>query len=98
MIKGILKTEENIIKTILSPYLQSYEFYFYGSRVKGTHTKVSDLDILIKGASEIPSDVKEEIKQQFDESALPYIVHFADYQTIDKTFYEIIKKDLIPIF
>lgn len=97
MIKGVSEKEENIIKAILAPYLEAYAFYFYGSRVKGTHSKVSDLDILIKGVTEMPLEMIEDLKQQFDESSLPYIVNFSDYHKIDENFYKRIEKDLISI-
>lgn len=97
MIKGVSEKEENIIKAILAPYWAAYAFYFYGSRVKGTHSKVSDLDILIKGATEMPLEIIEDLKQQFDESSLPYIVNFSDYHKIDENFYKRIEKDLISI-
>ena len=44
MIKGVTEKEEKIIKDILRKY--PYDFYYYGSRVKGDFTKASDLDIL----------------------------------------------------
>lgn len=97
MIKGVSEKEENIIKAILAPYWEIYAFYFYGSRVKGTHSKVSDLDILIKGATEMPLEMIEDLKQQFDESPLPYIVNFSDYHKMDENFYKRIEKDLISI-
>ena len=46
MIKGVTENELKIIKEILFRY--PYEFYLYGSRVKGDFTKSSDLVILIK--------------------------------------------------
>ena len=46
MIKGILQEHEEIVKKILKPYVLDYEFFYYGSRVKGTYSPVSDLDIL----------------------------------------------------
>ena len=98
MIKGISATEENIIKSILAPYLSVYRFYFYGSRVKGNFSKVSALDVLIKGADEMPLDDMEQIKQQFDDSRLPYIVNFCDYHKIDESFYKRIAKDLVEVF
>lgn len=98
MIKSVSVTEENIIKAILAPYSEAYAFYFYGFRVKGTHSKVSDLDILIKGAAEMPLEIVEELKQQFDDSSLSYIVNFSDYHKIDTNFYKRIEKDLISVF
>ena len=94
-IKGVTKDEEKIIFSILEPYKNKYEFYFYGSRVKGNFRPLSDLDILIKGSVET-NDI-EAIKDAFDISNLSYIVNFADFNNIDKTFYQHIKKDLIKL-
>ena len=98
MIKGILPKHEEIIKKILKPYVLDYTFFYYGSRVRETYSPVSDLDILIKGNEEMPLTTLTEIKQMFDASSLPYVVNFTDYNKIDTSFYELIKKDLVSIF
>ncbi|MDE7315126.1 MAG: nucleotidyltransferase domain-containing protein, partial [Mucispirillum sp.] len=49
MIAGITDKEQKIITDILQKYYNKYSFYYFGSRVKGTYSRVSDLDILIKG-------------------------------------------------
>ena len=95
-IDGINEKEQTIISNILNKY-NDYVFYYYGSRVKGSFEKTSDLDILIKGQSEMPLSVLDEIKFAFDNSNLPYVVNFSDYNKIDKAFYELIEKDLILI-
>ena len=97
MIKGITPKEEIIIKSILKPYQVDYDFYYYGSRVKGNFEKSSDLDILIKGNTEMTYDKLELIKFLFDNSDLPYIVNFADFHSIDEKFYNLIKKDIVKI-
>ena len=94
MIGGITQKEQNIINEILAAYKINYRFYAYGSRVKGTHSPTSDLDILIKGNQEMPFDILEELKQKFDNSLLPYVVNFSDYHKIDTDFYKQIEKDL----
>lgn len=97
MIKGIDSEQELIIQNILEPYKKDYEFYFYGSRVKGNFEKTSDLDILIKGNQEMPYSILEIIKFAFDQSILPFIVNFSDYYVIDEKFYNLIKKDLVKV-
>ena len=98
MVVGVSEKEEAIIKEILQPFTNVYAFYFYGSRVKGNYSKISDLDILIKGTREMPIDIISNLKQQFDESLLPYIVNFSDYNQVDESFYNSIKKDLVSVF
>ncbi len=95
MIKGITSTEEEIIKSILQKY--PYDFYYYGSRVKGDFSKSSDLDILLKSDKEIPYSVIDNIELKFNESKIPYIVNISQYATMDKNFYNLIKKDLIKV-
>lgn len=97
MIKGVTEKEEHIIQNILFPYKKVYDFFYYGSRVKGNFEKTSDLDILIKGKEAFPLNQLETIKILFDNSDLNYIVNFVDYHNIDKNFYELIKKDLVKV-
>ena len=94
---GITEKEHNIILNILKEYFDKYAFYYYGSRIKGTFNKTSDLDILIKGNQEMPLKNLVELKEKFDESKLPYIVNFTDYNNIDDNFYSLIKDDLVLV-
>ena len=91
MIKGITSKELSIIKEILQTF--DAKFYAYGSRVKGNYSDLSDLDILVKS----DKIIIPELKQLFDNSYLPYIVNFTDYNTIDEKFYNLIKNDLVEI-
>lgn len=95
MIAGITEKEEKIIKSILQAY--PYEFYYYGSRVKGDFTKGSDLDILIKDEKEIPESILNRLSYEFNESLIPYVVNFSDYSSMSDEFYKLIENDLIKI-
>ena len=95
MIKGITLKEYNIIKTILEQYKNKYEFYFYGSRVRGNFRPLSDLDILVKSKNNIDLNDIDNLKNFFDESTLPYIVNLS-YE-LDEDFYKLIEKDLVKI-
>lgn len=95
LIKGITSKEYNIIKTILEPYKNKYEFYFYGSRVRGNFRPLSDLDILVKSKNNIDLNDIDNLKNFFDESTLPYVVNLS-YE-LDEDFYKLIEKDLVKI-
>lgn len=95
MIKGINEKEEFIIQGILKDY--PYDFFYYGSRVKGNYTKLSDLDILLKNEAEVPYSVIEDIELKFNESKISYIVNISQYANMDENFYNLIKNDLVKI-
>lgn len=90
--------KQKIIEQILSVYKQDYEFYYYGSRVKGRFEKTSDLDVLVNGIHEIPLSVLTQLKEAFDVSSLPFVVNLSDYHSISETFFNLIKKDLVPVY
>ena len=97
MIKGITKEDEVIIKSVIKPYKEFYDFYFYGSRVKGDYRFLSDLDIMIKGNQAADFSVIEDLKNEFDKSELSYTVNITDYYNMDEHFYKLIEKDLVKI-
>ena len=92
MIKGITEKEESIIKDILRKY--PYDFYYYGSRVKGDYTRGSDLDIL---TDKISYAELEEIETKFNESRIPYVVNISQKCNMNENFYNLIKNDLVKI-
>lgn len=94
---GVTEQELNIIKSIIQPYKDEYKFFVYGSRVKGNFRPLSDLDLMIKGKTHANLNDIENLKDDFDNSNLSYIVNIADYYNISESFYDIIKKDLVEI-
>jgi uncharacterized protein len=68
------KIDRKILQRILSKY--PYKFYAYGSRVKGTARKFSDLDLCYQ--ENIPDSLVFEIKDELTESNLPFIVELVN--------------------
>jgi uncharacterized protein len=74
---SILQIEPQDYQTlcqILAKY--PYTFYAYGSRVKGTAQKFSDLDLCYR--EEIPLSVLGEIREELENSGLPFIVELVN--------------------
>jgi len=63
-----------ILQKILGKY--PYRFYVYGSRVKGNARKFSDLDLCYQDG--IPDEVVCQIKEELEESDLPFIVELVN--------------------
>ncbi len=96
-IKGVTQEEEEIIKTIIEPFKKKYDFYYYGSRVKGDFRFLSDLDIMVKGKETAQNEDIDKIKEKFDKSKLSYVVNISDFYKLDEYFYKLIEQDLVKI-
>lgn len=95
-IKGMTSIEQQAVEDILAPYIKEYSFYYYGSRVKGNFSNLSDLDILIEG--DITTEQVSRLKDEFNESIkLPFIVNLSLKNSMDEYFYNLIKDDLVKI-
>lgn len=95
MIKGITENEEKIIKEILSKF--PYDFYYYGSRVKGDFTRASDLDILLMSVGEVLQSDIEKIENEFNESKIPYRVNISRRDKMKDYFFKLIEADLVKV-
>lgn len=87
-------TMEEHHKPILAAILKKYPYTFYafGSRVKNTQRKFSDLDLCY--VEPIPLAVLSHINEDFEESKLPFKVDMVNWQNTSETFRSLIKKDL----
>lgn len=80
-----------IVRSILQKY--PYTFYAFGSRTKGTQKKLSDLDICY--IDEIPGNILSHIREDFEESNLPFTVDLVNLNTCDEKFRLQIEPDLV---
>ena len=87
------KRHWEIVQQILSKY--PYQFYAYGSRVKGNAWKLSDLDLCYY--DDVPSRVIYELREEFTQSNLPFVVELVNWKNMRPAFQKAIKKDLILI-
>jgi len=83
----------NIIQQIVSKY--PYQFYAYGSQVKGQARKYSDLDLCYQ--EEVPLSVISQLREEFTESNLPFEVELVNWKHMRPKFQELIKQDLTLI-
>ena len=72
------------------------KFYIFGSRVKGTNKKYSDIDIAIDlNGKKLDVSILGKILIEFQDSTLPFEVDVVDLNSIDEDFRNLIKKDLV---
>lgn len=82
-----------MVQDILKKY--PYTFYVFGSRLKGTQKRLSDLDLCF--FENIPDNVKSHIAEDFDDSNLPFIVDLIDWQAWSDSFRKLINKDCVIV-
>jgi predicted nucleotidyltransferase len=69
------------------------EVWAFGSRVKGTARKFSDLDLAIHGETPLPLSTSAALADDFDDSDLPFKVDVVDWALASPAFREIIRQD-----
>lgn len=89
----IAKKDLQILNHILTKY--PYQFYAYGSRVKGLAREFSDLDLCY--FDNISRNEILDLNDDFVESDLSFIVQLVSWNDMRPAFQEIIRKDLVKI-
>lgn len=66
----------NIVKKHLSD--TEYQAFLFGSQTTENHRQFSDIDLGILGQKPVPSDIFFNLKQDLEDSDIPYIVEVVD--------------------
>ncbi|MCJ7586586.1 MAG: nucleotidyltransferase domain-containing protein [Candidatus Aminicenantes bacterium] len=66
--------------------LNEYKVFFFGSRVRGTNSPLSDIDIGIDGPAPIPGEVRVKIADELDELPTLYSFDVVDFKTVAEDF------------
>ena len=90
--------EIKMVLRVLEYYSPDCNVFAFGSRVKGTHSDTSDLDLVFDCGKMLEFKRLYEIKTAFELSDLKFRVDVIDYNTVDDEFREIINKDKELLF
>jgi predicted nucleotidyltransferase len=80
-----------IIVDILKRCVPHCEVRAFGSRYNGTSKEYSDLDLAIIGEDELDWQVIANLKDEFEESDLPFRVEVLDWHTVSPEFRKVIE-------
>ena len=86
-------SELAIVKTILVKYVPDREVWAFGSRVTGKARPTSDLDIAVMGKTKLNRNALVLMKEEFEESTLPFTVDILDWNSISEDFQKHILAD-----
>lgn len=87
----------SFIKKTVHEVLPDVDIFIYGSRTQGKAQEYSDIDIALKGNTEILFMDLLALKGVFRDSDFPYKVDIVDLNTLNKDFLKIIEPDLYKI-
>lgn len=82
----------HVIKTILRRHVPECKVLAFGSRVKGTARRFSDLDLAVVCNEPIDWRRLEALKDAFSESDLPIMVDVLDWHALSESFRAIISR------
>lgn len=85
------------LRAILRKHVPEREVVAFGSRVTGAAKPFSDLDLAVMGAALIPSAVLANLKEDLDESDLPFKVDIVEWACTSESFRKIIERDAVPL-
>ena len=80
------------IQKILNQHVPDCEVRAFGSRVTGTAKDYSDLDLAIVGKTKLPDKILYALKDDFEESDIPFRVDVLDWNAISKEFQKVVEK------
>ncbi|MCL4377989.1 MAG: nucleotidyltransferase domain-containing protein [Actinobacteria bacterium] len=86
-----MRKVEREIKEIIFHHIdpEKYKIFIFGSRVSGKSGKYSDYDIGILGKHSLSLSTIGFIKEEMDESNIPFQVDIVDFTTVSSNFKKI---------
>ena len=92
MVKDIyLKQIRSVILSRLKDY--RFQLFFFGSRAIGRSGRASDIDIAILPITPLPRGLLSEIREELEESCIPYLVDLVDLSRSNPDFARHVKEE-----
>ncbi len=88
---------QNQLLTIIKKHVPTCTVYLYGSRARGDHQPSSDIDLAIDAGAKIHWHILSDIRNDIEESTIPFFVDVVDVHDSDQDFSNEIKKDWIRL-
>lgn len=86
------KDKEQMLDKI-KKYLPHTKVYLFGSRARGDCLPESDIDIALDNGKKIDTRILSEIREEIEESLIPYTVDIVDLHAVSSDFKESVKKE-----
>jgi len=88
----MIEEKEKIIK-LLSVLFPKAKIYLFGSRARGKHSEISDIDIAIDNEEKLPFKEKMQAINIMEALNIPQKIDLVDFHDVDEDFQKIILKE-----
>lgn len=86
------------VKHIFDACLPGADVRIFGSRIKGTATAYSDLDLVVLGDEPKNPEIMSAVKDRLSESDLPFLVDVLDWADLSESFRTVIIEHNEPLY
>ena len=93
---GVSPDQIEFISSTVRALFPGIEVILFGSRIDGGFKPSSDLDVCLKGLTELPLAKLEQLHELLSNSDLPFKVDIVDFSRTDDDFKKIILKPSHP--
>lgn len=69
------------------------QVYFFGSRAGGRAGRASDIDVGVLGLEPLPAGMLAAIREELEESRIPYTVDLVDLSEVEPSFRDFVKTE-----
>jgi predicted nucleotidyltransferase len=83
-IENYLNMVRQILLQRLSPY--NAKLLLFGSMARGDFWRASDIDVAVLPDKKLPVGLLSELREQLEDSNIPYRVELVDLSTVSKNF------------
>jgi type I restriction enzyme S subunit len=88
----VTEEQEHIVKTLFSSYLPNTRVWVYGSRINGNSNENSDLDLVVFSSDKQRAGLAE-LRENLEESSLPFKVDLFVWELVPENFKSNIMKN-----
>ena len=88
-----MKSDKEILTEIITKHLSGAKIYLFGSRARGDYSPESDYDIAVDVGEKIDGYVLSLIREEVEESVIPFTVDIVDLHTVSEDFKKQILKE-----
>lgn len=94
----LLPEHYQVVKQIFEDCLPGADIRVFGSRIQGSATAYSDLDLVVLGDEQQNPEIMSAVKDRLSESDLPFLVDVLDWAELSSAFQKIITKHNQPLY